>query len=88
MKKATATIINNAGLHARAASKLADVAARFSSSITIGHDKVVDGKSILSLMMLAAVKGTELNIEADGTDEEEALNAILELIANRFDEAE
>lgn len=90
MKSAKVQIINKAGLHARAASKLAALAARFGSDITIGADEdgMVDCKSVLSLMMLEAVSGTELHIKADGPDEEEALKALLELIAARFDESE
>lgn len=88
MLKATTTIINKAGLHARAAAKLVELTGGLESAVQIGYDKMVDGKSILSLMMLAAVQGTEISIEVDGADEERALSAILELIANRFDEAE
>jgi phosphocarrier protein len=79
-------IINRAGLHARAAAKLVGLTSTFGSRIQIGHDKMVDGKSILSLMMLAAVKGTTLNIIAEGEDEELAIKSIVALINNRFDE--
>ncbi|MCG8416127.1 MAG: HPr family phosphocarrier protein [Pseudomonadales bacterium] len=88
MAEAEVEIINKAGLHARAASKLAELCAKFGSDIQIGHEKMVDGKSILSLMMLAAVKGTMIRVIAEGEDEDEALKAILELINNRFDEAD
>ena len=88
MLKATTTIINKAGLHARAAAKLVELTGGLESAIQIGHDKMVDGKSILSLMMLAAVQGTEISIEVDGADEERAISAVLKLIENRFDEAE
>lgn len=81
-------IINKAGLHARAASKLAELCASFGSDIRVGHEKMVDGKSILSLMMLAAVKGTMLTITANGADEKRAIEAISTLINNRFDEGE
>ncbi len=81
-------IINKAGLHARAASKLAELAAGFASDIQVGHEKMVDGKSILSLMMLAATKGTMLKITADGEDEEDAISAIVSLINDRFQEGE
>jgi len=82
------TISNKAGLHARAASRLAGVSSRYSSTIRIGKEHMVDGKSILSLMMLAASKGTELEVVVDGEDEEEAIEAITRLVDNRFDEAE
>lgn len=88
MKKISVIINNKAGLHARAASRLATLCSQFESSIKVGKDKLVDGKSILSLMMLAASKGTELDVIAEGTDECAALEAIRELIANRFDEGE
>lgn len=88
MLKATTTIINKAGLHARAAAKLVELTGGLESAIQIGHDKMVDGKSILSLMMLAAVQGTEISIEVDGADEERAMSAVLKLIENRFNEAE
>ena len=88
MQKEKTTIINKAGLHARAASKLVELTSSFSSAVQIGHDKMVDGKSILSLMMLAAVQGTEINVEVDGADEQLAMTSILALINNRFDEAE
>ena len=88
MLKATTTIINKAGLHARAAAKLVELTGGMESAIQIGHEKMVDGKSILSLMMLAAVQGNELLIEVDGPDEEQAMPAILALIQNRFDESE
>jgi phosphotransferase system HPr (HPr) family protein len=88
MLKKTTTIINKAGLHARAAAKLAELTGTLESSVMIGHEKMVDGKSILSLMMLAAVKGTTISIEVDGPDEEQGMSAIISLIENRFDEGE
>ncbi len=88
MRKRTTKIINKAGLHARAAAKLAALTGSQESAVQIGHQKMVDGKSILSLMMLAAVQGTEISIEVDGPDEEQAMAAIIALIENRFDEPE
>ncbi len=88
MLKEKATIINKAGIHARAAAKMVELTGSWTSTVQIGHEKMVDGKSILSLMMLAAVKGTEINIEVDGPDEEQAMASIIALINNRFDEAE
>lgn len=82
-------IINKLGLHARAASKLVSVTSKFSSDIRIvKDDKSVDGKSILSIMMLAAHKGTQLTIQTEGEDQDQALSAIAALINNRFDEDE
>ena len=83
------TIINKLGLHARAAAKFVGCAAAFSSSIQAGKEgKMVDGKSIMSVMMLAAGKGTVLDLEISGDDEQAALEAMQTLIANRFDEEE
>lgn len=87
MKSTSVTIVNKAGLHARAASKLAELTAKYESDIRIGHEKMVDGKSILSLMMLAAVKGTELKVEVSGADEEQALRAIIALVEDGFGES-
>lgn len=83
------TIINKLGLHARAASKLVATATRFSSQIQINRNgQLADAKSIMSLLMLAASKGTELEFIIDGDDAEAALADIEALINNRFDEAE
>lgn len=83
------TIINKLGLHARAASKLVNQASQFESEIfIIRDDSRVNAKSIMGVMMLAASKGTEITLEADGADEQASLDAILELINNRFGEAE
>ena len=83
------TIVNKLGLHARAAAKFVGCTSAFSSDIRAGKDgQLVDAKSIMSVMMLAAGKGTVLDLKIDGKDEEAALNALATLIANRFDEAE
>lgn len=83
------TIINKLGLHARAAAKFVACASAFSSSIRAGKDgELIDGKSIMSVMMLAAGKGTVLDLQIEGSDEAEALEALQILIKNRFDEAE
>jgi phosphocarrier protein HPr len=88
MIKSTITICNKAGLHARAAAKMVGITSTFSSDVKIGNDKMVDGKSILSLMMLAAGQGTSLSIHIDGVDEKEALEAVVGLVNNRFEESE
>ena len=88
MKTAKVKLTNSTGLHARAAAKLVKVASEYESSVRIGHEKMVDGKSILSLMMLAAVNGTNLKIEAEGPDEVRAINALRELIKSGFGEIE
>lgn len=88
MIESTITICNKAGLHARAAARMVSISTTFISNIKVGQDKLVDGKSILSLMMLAASKGTVLNLIIDGDDEAAALDAITTLVNNRFDESE
>ncbi len=81
------TVPNKAGLHARAAAKLVATASAFRSRIELGNEeKSVDGKSILSLMLLAAPQGSELKLMLDGEDEQDALQAILTLIEQRFGE--
>ncbi|MCP5215885.1 MAG: HPr family phosphocarrier protein [Pseudomonadales bacterium] len=89
MIKEQIIIINKLGLHARAAGKLVSEAAGFSSQIKIGYEsRMVDAKSIMSVMLLAASQGTSLEIEVDGPDEDAAYTAIANLINNRFDEGE
>lgn len=81
------TIINKLGLHARAAAKLAATAGSFSCTIRTGtNGKLVDAKSVMSLMLLAASQGTVLNFEFNGCDEDEACNRVTTLIADRFGE--
>lgn len=83
------TIINKLGLHARAASRLVNCAAVFEAEIWIKNgEKTINGKSIMGVLTLAASKGTVLVIEADGSDREDALQAIYELINGRFGEDE
>lgn len=89
MLKDTITIINKLGLHARAAAVLAKTAARFESTIKVGfNSRLVDAKSVMALMLLAAAKGTELDVEVSGSDAAEALDAIRQTILNRFGEDE
>jgi len=89
MIKTNTLIINKLGLHARAASKLVTTASSFSSDIRIGREsQMADAKSIMAVMMLAASKGTELCLEIDGKDQEQASAAIIDLITRRFDEDE
>jgi phosphocarrier protein HPr len=86
-REATAKIINKRGLHARASAKLVEAAARFHSEITVTKDgQIVDARSIMGLMMLAASLGTEVAIVAEGTDADAALTAILALIEAKFGE--
>ncbi|MFG1497773.1 HPr family phosphocarrier protein [Saccharospirillum sp. HFRX-1] len=83
------TIINKLGLHARAAAKLVGVAGNYESRITLSKDdREADAKSIMSVMMLAASQGTDLDVEIDGPDAAEAWTAILALVQDRFGEDE
>lgn len=89
MIRRTVTIINKLGLHARAAAKFVRLASQFSSDIKLARTATeINGKSILGVMMLAAARGTELEIIVDGRDEAEAMAALEALISNRFDEGE
>ena len=89
MKSSDIEIINKLGLHARAAAKLVKLCSEFASQIEIGKPgRMVNGKSIMGIMMLAAGKGTVLTITAEGDDEDAAHDALVELINNRFDEDE
>jgi len=85
-----AIIINNrTGLHARAAAKLVETTTSFDSSVEISNgEKTVDGKSILSVMLLAASPGSELKLLVDGKDENEAIHAITQLVEKNFGEDE
>ena len=85
------TIVNRLGLHARAAARLVRTATAFESALRLvraDRSASADAKSILSVLMLAASRGTELIITADGADEREALDALCQLISGGFGEAE
>lgn len=80
---------NKLGLHARASAKFVELAKTFSSNVKVKKDgEVVDGKSILGLLMLAATIGEEIEIITDGPDEEEAMKLLHKLIEERFGENE
>jgi phosphocarrier protein len=87
MREQTVTIINRLGLHARAAGKFVNLAKTFSSDVTLTRgDEAVDGKSIMSVMLLAAPVGTELGLKVDGEDEDDATESLIALINDRFGE--
>ena len=82
-------VVNKLGLHARAASCLVKEASRYACDIQLCREgQKVDAKSIMGIMMLAASKGTELELIADGEDETLATTSIVDLFANRFGEEE
>ncbi|HEY9041202.1 MAG TPA: HPr family phosphocarrier protein [Rheinheimera sp.] len=81
------TIVNQLGLHARAATKLAQLCQQFQAKIElVQEDKTADASSVLALLMLASSKGKTLQVCADGEDAEHALRAVADLIKNGFDE--
>lgn len=84
------TIINKLGLHARAAAKFVGVASRYPCQVRIGRssDSLVDGKSIMAVMMLAAGKGTSVHLHTEGEQDQEAMDAVVALVENYFDEGE
>lgn len=89
MLKKTVTLINKLGLHARAAMKLSSLAARFQSTILLrynGHE--INAKSILNVMALAAACGSNIEICTEGDDEKAALDALDQLVQDRFGESE
>lgn len=89
MIKSQVEIINKLGLHARASSKFTQLASLFKSEIWLARNqRRVNGKSIMGVMMLAAAKGATVELEVHGEDEERAMEALVALINNRFDEAE
>ncbi len=89
MIKHSVIIINKLGLHARAAAKFVSLAAKFNCDVSLARsNRSVNGKSIMAVMLLAASKETELTITCDGENEQAAMDALIALINNRFDEAE
>jgi len=89
MLKKTVTIKNKLGLHARAAVKFVNLANRFASSVKIEKAGVkIDGKSILGILTLAAVQGSQITLRISGKDEKSALKALAALIDDRFQEKE
>jgi len=89
MLQQDALIVNKLGLHARASAKLTQLASGFKCEVMLSRNqRRVNAKSIMGVMMLAAAKGTTIVIETDGADEAEAMQAILNLINDKFGEGE
>ena len=89
MTQQEVTIINKLGLHARASAKLTQLASQFPCQVWMSRSgRRVNAKSIMGVMMLAAAKGTTINIETDGEQEHEAIGAIVALINDCFGEGE
>lgn len=89
MIKTTATISNKLGLHARASAKLTKLASSFACDVWMSRNgRRINAKSIMGVMMLAAGLGAEVELETDGADEHEAMDALLALINDKFGEGE
>ena len=89
MMTKTFTIINKLGLHARAAAKFVTTASAYDAEITVTREnRTVNGKSIMGVMMLAAAKGSQIIVTAEGDDAEQALQALDTLINDFFGEGE
>ena len=89
MQRRELEIINKLGLHARASAKLVQLAAKFESDVQVmRNDRKVNAKSIMGVMMLAAGKGSKITVEISGPDEEQAMQAMIELFSRNFDEGE
>jgi phosphocarrier protein len=82
------TILNRLGLHARAAAKFVHVASRFKSQVRVSREsRVIDGKSIMGILLLAAPCGASITISADGPDESDAISELCKLIEGGFGES-
>src|SRR5438309_1413972 len=87
MVSRSVTVVNQLGMHARAAAKFVHLATRFQSQVRVARDaREMDGKSIMGILLLAAPRGSTIQISADGPDEEDALNALAALVQSGFGE--
>jgi phosphocarrier protein len=87
MTSRNVTVVNQLGMHARAAAKFVHLATRFESRVRVGRDgREMDGKSIMGILLLAAARGTTIAISADGADERAAVDALAALVEGGFGE--
>jgi phosphocarrier protein len=87
MTKRAVTVVNQLGMHARAAAKFVHIAARFNARVRVARDaREMDGKSIMGLLLLAAARGSTITITADGEDELAAVDALAGLVESGFGE--
>ena len=87
MTSKAVVVSNQLGLHARAAARFVHLATRFVSQIRVARDaRVMDGKSIMGILLLAAARGTTITISAEGLDEVDAVAALVRLVESGFDE--
>jgi len=81
------TVVNQLGMHARAAAKFVHLATRYEARVKVARDRrEMDGKSIMGILLLAAARGTTITISADGPDERDAVEALAQLVASGFGE--
>jgi phosphocarrier protein HPr len=81
------TVVNQLGMHARAAAKFVHLAGRFESRVRVARERrEMDGKSIMGILLLAAARGSVITISAEGADEQEAVQALVALVASGFGE--
>jgi phosphocarrier protein HPr len=89
MQKRNVKVVNKLGLHARASAKLTQTASKFASAVWIARNgRRVNAKSIMGVMMLAAGLGSTVELETDGADETDAMDAVEKLFADKFGEPE
>jgi len=87
MTSEAVTVVNQLGMHARAAAKFVHLAGRFTASVKVARDRrEIDGKSIMGILLLAAARGSTITISADGADERDAVNALVALVRSGFGE--
>ena len=87
MTARTVTVVNQLGMHARAAAKFVHLAGRFQARVRVARDaREMDGKSIMGILLLAAARGTIITISADGADEHDAVDALATLVESGFGE--
>jgi len=87
MLSRSVTVVNQLGIHARAAAKFVHLATKYQAQIRVARDsREVDGKSIMGILLLAAARGTTITLTADGSDERDALEALAALVASGFGE--
>ena len=87
MTSQAVTVVNQLGMHARAAAKFVHLATRYEARVKVARDyREMDGKSIMGILLLAAARGSTITISAEGTDERDAVSALVALVASGFGE--
>ena len=87
MTSQAVTVVNQLGMHARAAAKFVHLATRYEAKVRVARDRrEMDGKSIMGILLLAAARGSTITISADGADERDAVDALVALVQSGFGE--